>query len=228
MSRTKTGSGPTRMTDGITTSNPAIEGPSMPAKRPGLLRGLYNRVLKLAAGKHAEPALFAVSFAESSFFPIPPDVMLAPMCLTRPERAWRYAAVCTIASVLGGLLGYAIGFLLFESVGKAIIGFFGYAGKEEALRASYDQYGAWIIFAKGLTPIPFKLVTIISGAMAFSLPIFVAACVITRGLRFFLVAWLFKTFGPTLAPVIEKRIGLFSLVFLVILIGGIAVATQLH
>lgn len=192
------------------------------------LRKLYNWVLKLAAGKHAEPALFVVSFAESSFFPIPPDVMLAPMCLTRPERAWRYALLCTIASVLGALLGYAIGYLVFESVGSAIISFFGYGGKEDALRASYDQYGVWIIFLKGVTPIPFKLVTIVSGAMAFSLPVFVAACAVTRAVRFFLVAWLFRTFGPALAPVIEKRIGLFAILFVVILVGGFIVAAQIH
>lgn len=217
------------MTDATpTTADAAIKPAETHKKGGGPLRGLYNYVLKLAAGKHAEPALFAVSFAESSFFPIPPDVMLAPMALTRPERAWRYAAVCTIASVLGGLLGYAIGYLLFESLGSAIISFFGYAGKEEALRASYAEYGVWIIFLKGLTPIPFKLVTIVSGAMEFSLPLFVAACVVTRGLRFFLVAWLFKTFGPTLAPIIEKRIGLFMLLAGVVLVGGFIVAAMLH
>jgi membrane protein YqaA with SNARE-associated domain len=214
-------------TDAPPVGNASVEAP-LKKGGGGPLRGLYNWVLKLSAGKHAEPALFAVSFAESSFFPIPPDVMLAPMCLTRPERAWRYAAVCTIASVLGGLLGYAIGYLLFESVGQWIITLFGYGGKEEALRASYDQYGVWVIFLKGLTPIPFKLVTIISGAMQFSLPIFVGACVVTRGLRFFLVAWLFKTFGPTLAPVIEKRIGLFSLIAVGLLIAGFVVAGMLH
>jgi membrane protein YqaA with SNARE-associated domain len=220
------------MTDGtqsVTAADAAAPaaGVSKP-KGGGPLRWLYNYVLKLAAGKHAEPALFVVSFAESSFFPLPPDVMLAPMCLTRPDRAWRYAAVCTIGSVLGALLGYAIGYLLFESVGSAIISFFGYAGKEDALRASYAEAGVWIIFLKGITPIPFKLVTIISGAMAFNLPIFVAACLVTRAFRFVLVAWLFRTFGPTLAPVIEKRIGLFSLLFVVILVGGFIVAAQLH
>lgn len=196
--------------------------------KTGLLRGVYNSILRLAAGPRAEVGLFVVSFTESSFFPIPPDVMLAPMCLTRPERAWRYAFVCTLASVLGALLGYAIGYLLFESVGSFIISLFGYAGKEEALRASYAQYGAYVIFLKGLTPIPFKLVTIVSGAMEFSLPIFLAACALTRGARFFLVAWLFKTFGPTLAPVIERRIGLVSLALVVLLIGGLLAASQLH
>jgi membrane protein YqaA with SNARE-associated domain len=144
-------------------ATPAAESP----KAKGPLRGLYNWVLKLAGSKHAEPWLFGISFAESSFFPIPPDAMLAPMCFARPERAYRYALVCTIASVLGALLGYAIGYWLFETVGSAIISFFGYGGREEELRAQYADAGAWIIFLKGVTPIPFKLVTIVSGAMAF-------------------------------------------------------------
>lgn len=197
-------------------------------KAKGPFGALYNWVVRLAGSKHAEPALFAVSLAESSFFPIPPDVMLAPMCFARPDRAWRYAIVCTIASVLGALVGYAIGYWLFESVGSQIISVFGYGGKEEELRASYAEAGVWIIFIKGVTPIPFKLVTIVSGAMAFSLPIFIAACVVTRAARFFLVAYLFKTFGPTLAPVIEKRVGMFMLIFVVVLIGGFVVAAQLH
>ena len=213
------------MTDATPAAATAAE-PAAPKR--GVLRGLYDFVLKLAAGPRAEPALFAVSFAESSFFPIPPDVMLAPMCFARPQRAYRYALVCTIASVLGGLLGYTIGYLLFESVGQAILNFFGYGGKLEALRTSYAEYGVWIIFLKGLTPIPFKLVTILSGAMKFSLPIFVGACIVTRGLRFFLEAWVFKTFGPALAPVIEKRIGMFMLAFAVILVGGFIVAALIH
>jgi len=189
---------------------------------------MYQKLLDLAAGPKAEPALFAVSFAESAFFPLPPDVMLAPMCLARPERAWRYALVCTIASVLGGLLGYGIGYFLFDSIGQWILNVFGYAGKVEALRAFYDKWGAWFIFLKGLTPIPFKLVTIISGAMHFSLPIFVAAAIITRGLRFALVAFLFKTFGPSLAPVIEKRIGLVTAGLAAVIVVGVVVATQIH
>lgn len=202
--------------------------PAHAPKAKGPLGALYNWVIRLAGGKQAEPALWAISFAESSFFPIPPDVMLAPMCFARPERSWRYAFGCTIASVLGALLGYAIGYYLFEAVGSAIISVFGYGGKEEELRASYAAAGVWIIFLKGVTPIPFKLVTIISGAMAFNVPIFLAACLVTRAVRFFLVAWLFKTFGPTLAPVIEKRIGLFMLLFVVILVGGFAAAALLH
>lgn len=202
-----------------------------------MLRKLYNKVLTLAGGKNAEPALFAVSFAESSFFPVPPDVMLAPMVLARPERAWRYAAVCTIASVLGALLGYAIGYLLYDTIGKAIIGFFGYAGKEAQLQEDYGgatntflglSPAIWVILGKGLTPIPFKLVTIVSGFMKVGLIGFTLACIVTRAGRFFLVAWLFKKFGPTLAPVIEKRIGMVTVGLLVLIVGGVILATQLH
>jgi membrane protein YqaA with SNARE-associated domain len=215
------------MTDATPAASAADAAVDKP-KAKGPLRGLYNWVLKLAGSKHAEPWLFGISFAESSFFPIPPDVMLAPMCFARPERAYRYALVCTVASVMGALLGYAIGYWLFESIGSAIISLFGYGGKEEELRAQYAEAGVWIIFLKGVTPIPFKLVTIVSGAMAFSVPVFIAACVVTRGIRFFLVAWLFKTFGPQLAPIIEKRIGLFMLLFVVVLVGGFVVASMLH
>lgn len=216
----------------MTEATPTIDTAASPApvhpKAKGPFGAMYNWVMRLAAGKSAEPALYTVSFTESSFFPIPPDVMLAPMCFARPDRWMRYAFGCTLASVAGALLGYAIGFYLFEVVGSAIISFFGYGGKEEELRASYAAAGIWIIFLKGLTPIPFKLVTIVSGAMAFNLPMFILACIVTRGARFFLVAWLFQKFGPTLAPIIEKRVGLFMLLFAVILIGGFAAAALLH
>jgi membrane protein YqaA with SNARE-associated domain len=190
----------------------------------GPLGGLYNWVLKLAGSKHAEPALFCVSFAESSFFPIPPDVMLAPMCFARPDRAYRYALVCTIASVVGGVLGYAIGYFLREW----LLTFEMFQNQLAAFQSQFDQWGLWVILVKGLTPVPYKLVTIASGLALFNLPVFIAASVATRGLRFLLVAFLFKTFGPTLAPIIEKRIGIFMLIFLVIFVGGFIVAAQLH
>ena len=202
---------------------PAQPAPHVP-KAKGPFGALYNWVIRLAGGKHAEPALFAISLAESSFFPIPPDVMLAPMCFARPERAYRYALVCTLASVLGGAFGYALGYFLREW----LLTFEMFQQQLEGFQGQFDQWGLWVILVKGATPIPYKLVTIASGLALFSFPIFIAASVVTRGFRFFLVAWLFKTFGPTLAPVIEKRIGLFMLLFVVILIGGFAAAALMH
>jgi membrane protein YqaA with SNARE-associated domain len=176
-----------------------------------MLNGLKDRTLALARSPNAERTLFVMSFAESSFFPIPPDLLLGPMAAAEPSKWLRYAITCTVASVLGGLLGYAIGMFLFDTVGQAILSFFGYGGREAELREFYDRWGVWFIFIKGLTPIPYKLVTIISGAMAFSLPIFIVASIATRGLRFLIVAWLFQRFGPQIAPVLERRLGLVLL-----------------
>lgn len=183
-----------------------------------------NRILDLARSPNAERALFAMSFAESSFFPLPPDLLLGPMAAAEPKKWWRYAIVCTIASVLGGLLGYAIGMFLMDTIGQGILNFFGYTGeKYAALEAQYAQYGLWVILIKGLTPIPYKLVTIASGALHFSLPMFVAASIVTRGLRFLLVAWLFKQFGPAMGPVIEKRLGWVLLGVALLIISGFVI-----
>lgn len=185
-----------------------------------MLRRLYDWVMGLAASRHAEKSLFAVSFAESSFFPIPPDVMLAPMCLAKPEKAWRYAALCTLASVLGGILGYAIGFFL-QDLGIWLMKITGHAGGLEEFQCWYGKYGVWVILAKGLTPIPYKLVTVASGLAAFSFPMFITASVITRGARFFLVAFAIKRFGPTLLPVIERRLALFAGILIALLVIGL-------
>lgn len=211
------------MTDASTSAETQAAAPHAP-KAKGPFGALYNWVIRMAASKNAEPALFAVSFAESSFFPIPPDVMLAPMCFARPDRAWRYALICTIASVLGGAFGYALGYFLREW----LLTFEMFQQQLTAFQGQFDQWGLWVILVKGATPIPYKLVTIASGLALFNFPIFIAASIATRGFRFFLVAWLFKTFGPALAPVIEKRIGLFMLLFVVILIGGFLVAGLMH
>jgi membrane protein YqaA with SNARE-associated domain len=187
-----------------------------------MLTGLRTRMMDAARSPNAERALFAISFAESSFFPLPPDLMLGPMAAAAPERWLRYAVICTIASVLGGLAGYAIGMFLMEQIGRHILNFFGYSGdREMELRAFYDQWGAWFIFLKGLTPIPYKLVTILSGALHFSLPIFIVASIITRGLRFTLVAWIFQRFGPQIAPIMEKRMGLVLLVVAVVIVAAV-------
>jgi membrane protein YqaA with SNARE-associated domain len=184
-----------------------------------MLTAMKDRMMSAARSPNAERALFAISFAESSFFPLPPDLMLGPMAAAEPSKWLRYALTCTVASVLGGLLGYAIGMFLMDQVGRHILNFFGYSGERELeLRAFYDQWGAWFIFLKGLTPIPFKLVTILSGALHFSLPIFIVACIITRGARFLLVAWVFQKFGPQIAPIMEKRLGLVLLVVAVVIV----------
>ena len=185
-----------------------------------MLRKLYDWVMGLARHKHATKALAAVSFAESSFFPIPPDVMLAPMVVQRPDRAWFYATVCTIASVLGGLLGYAIGHFL-EPVGMWLLAVMGKADTFEASKALFQQHGAWVILIKGLTPIPYKLITIAAGVFAFNLPLFIVLSVITRAGRFFLVAFVVKTFGPAVLEVVERRLALWTFIFVAVLVGAI-------
>ena len=185
-----------------------------------MLRKLYDWVMSLARHKHATKALAAVSFAESSFFPIPPDVMLAPMVVTRPDRAYFYAMVCTIASVLGGLLGYAIGHFL-EPAGMWLLAVMGKADTFEASKALFQQHGAWVILIKGLTPIPYKLITIAAGIFAFNLPLFILLSVITRAARFFLVAFVVKTFGPAMLEVVEKRLALWTFIFVAVLDGTI-------
>jgi membrane protein YqaA with SNARE-associated domain len=192
-----------------------------------MFRKLYDWVFALARSKHATPALAVVSFAESSFFPIPPDVMLAPMVLARPDRAYFYAGVCTLASVLGGMLGYFIGFHLADA-GEWLLRLAGHAGGQAEFQHWFDRWGLWVILIKGLTPIPYKLVTILSGALHFSLPIFIAASIVTRGLRFTAVAWIFQRFGPQIAPIMEKRMGLVLVVVAVVIVGAVLALRYLH
>lgn len=188
-----------------------------------MFRALYDWTLRLAGHRHADRYMAAVSFAESSFFPIPPDVMLVPMILARREQAYRIAAICTISSVLGAMLGYAIGYFLYESVGKWLLDLYHLEGKVAALKALYDRYGALVILIKGLTPIPFKLVTIASGIFTFNFPLFVLLASITRGARFFLVAYLLKRFGAPVQKVLEERLNLIGWLVLAALIGGFAI-----
>jgi membrane protein YqaA with SNARE-associated domain len=192
-----------------------------------MLRRLYDWTISLAASPNALPTLGVVSFVESSFFPIPPDAMIIPMVLARPERAWTVALVATVTSVIGGMLGYAIGYYLFETVGMKVIAFYGLQGRFEDFRQMYAQWGLWIILIKGMTPIPYKLVTIASGAAAFSFPVFVVASIITRGLRFFLVAALLKYYGPPIRNFIERRLTLVTTIFVVGLVGGFVVIRYL-
>jgi membrane protein YqaA with SNARE-associated domain len=185
-----------------------------------MLRGLYDWVLRLAAHPRAIPALGVISFLESSVFPIPPDVMLVPMVLAKRDKAFRIALVCTVASVLGGLLGYAIGYYFFETLGEWVVRTYGLQDSLAAFRKGFAEYGIWIILIKGLTPIPYKLVTIASGAAHFDLFTFVWASIVTRGVRFFAVAGLLWRFGEPIRDFIEERLTLVTWLFLIALVGG--------
>ncbi|HEX8528179.1 YqaA family protein [Allosphingosinicella sp.] len=164
----------------------------------------------------------AVSFAESSFFPIPPDVILVPMILARRDQAYLIAAVCTAASVLGGLFGYAIGYFLYDSVGIWLVNLYGAHDALQEFRHWYDEWGAAVILVKGLTPIPFKVVTIASGFFQYNFALFVILATITRAARFFLIAWLLKRYGAPIQSFIDNRLTLISWVILGLLAGGFA------
>ena len=185
-----------------------------------MLRRFYDWVIALSGHRHALTWLAAVSFIESSFFPVPPDAMLVPMVLARPDRAWRIALTCTVASVLGGLLGYAIGYYAYEAFGHYVVSAHDY----DAYRAAYDRWGLWVILVKGMTPIPYKLVTIASGVAHFDLTVFVAASIVTRGVRFFLEAALLRIYGVPIRSFIEKYLMLVTTGFLALVVGGILAA----
>ena len=188
-----------------------------------MLRSLYDWVIRLAGHRRAIPILGVISFLESSVFPIPPDVMLIPMVLANRDKAFRVALVCTVCSVLGGLLGYAIGYYFFETIGEWVVKTYGLQSGLAAFRAGFAEYGIWIILIKGLTPIPYKLVTIASGAAHFDLFTFVWASIVTRGVRFFVVAALLWKFGEPIRAFIEKRLTLVTWLFLIALVGGFVV-----
>jgi len=185
-----------------------------------MLRKLYDWTMSLARTRHAERALGGVSFVESSFFPIPPDTILIPMVLAERRRWLRYALICTIASVLGALLGYAIGAFLFEAIGKPILAFYGKEHAFDQMAEWYNRWGAWGILFGAVTPFPYKVLTIFSGATGFNLAIFIVVSIVGRGLRFFLVAWLLYRIGEPIRIFIEKHLGLLFTAFVVLLIGG--------
>jgi membrane protein YqaA with SNARE-associated domain len=178
-----------------------------------MLRRMYDWCVAAAYRPAAKWIMGSVSFAESSFFPIPPDAMLIPMALARPEKAYSYAFLCTWTSVAGGMLGYAIGALLYDSVGQWVISAYGLGSEADAFKEYYAKWGALIILLKGLTPIPYKLVTIASGLAQFNLGAFILASIVTRGARFFLVAALLRLFGTPVRDFIEKRLTLVTTSF---------------
>ncbi len=191
-------------------------------KWTAFFKGMYDRVLKCAEHPQAVWLLALFSFAESSFFPIPPDVLLIPMILARPNRAFRLAAICTVASVAGGFAGYAIGAFLYDAVAVPIFDFYGYTDKVEVFKQAYNAYGAWIVAAAGFTPFPYKVITILSGMTGLSLDVFSVASVLSRGGRFFLLAALLWKFGAPMEKFIEKNLGWLATLFFALLAGGFA------
>jgi len=185
-----------------------------------MIRRLYDWTLSLASGPRAPAALGSVSFIESSVFPIPPDILLIPMVIARRDKAWWYALLCTITSVAGGIAGYLIGMFLFEQVAVPVLTFYGKMHWLDEFSTVFSQYGWWFVFIAGLTPFPYKVITIASGVAGLSLPVFIFASIVSRGIRFFIVAGLLYLFGPPIKDFIERRLGLMFTIFVVLLVGG--------
>ena len=192
-----------------------------------MIRALYDWTISLAEHPRALWALALVAFVESSVFPIPPDILMIPMIIARPSRAFVIAGVAMIASVLGGMLGYYIGWGLFESVDRPVLEFYGKTDHFAAFAERYNDWGAWAVLIAGVTPFPYKVITILSGSTGLSLPVFVISSVIARGLRFFLIAALLWRFGAPIRDFIERRLGLMFSLFVVILLGGFATVKYL-
>src|SRR5262249_53697625 len=189
-----------------------------------MLRRLYDWCIAAAGKPYANWIMGIVSFVESSFFPVPPDAMLIPMALARPDRAYFYASLCTVTSVAGGVLGYLIGACLYDSLGLWLMQLYGYGNKLEAFREGYAVWGTWIILFKGLTPIPYKIVTIASGFAGYPVIPFVLLSIIARGTRFYFVAFLLHRYGDHAREIIEKRLGFWVTVSTVTLVAGIFIA----
>ena len=192
-----------------------------------MLRRIYDWCIDAADKPYALWALGAVAFAESSFFPIPPDIMLLPMSVAQPKRAWLFAGVCTVMSVLGGVFGYAIGALLYDSVGHWLITLYGLGDSVEAFRASYAKWGALVILLKGLTPIPYKLVTITSGFAGYNIWLFILCSIVARGGRFFVVAVLLNRYGDLIRSELEKRLSTWVAIGAAVLVLGFYIAFKL-
>jgi len=192
-----------------------------------MLRRLYDWCIAAAGKPHASWIMGIVSFVESSFFPVPPDAMLIPMALARPDKAYFYATLCTVTSVAGGLLGYFIGAVLYDSLGLWLMQLYGYGNKIEAFRDAYREWGTWIILLKGMTPIPYKIVTIASGFTGYPVIPFILLSFVARGMRFYLVAFLLHRYGPQAREIIEKRLGFWVTISSLTLVVGIIVAVYI-
>jgi membrane protein YqaA with SNARE-associated domain len=185
-----------------------------------MMRNVYDWMMRTARHERAGSALFWVAFVESSVFPIPPDVMLVPMVIAERAKAWWYATIATVGSVIGGAAGYAIGYFLLETVGKPILEFYGVANRFGEFQSWFNEWGVLILLAKGMTPFPYKVLTITAGATHMNLPAFMLASIGARAMRFFLVAGLLYWFGEPIRDFIERRLTLVTTVFVVVLIGG--------
>jgi membrane protein YqaA with SNARE-associated domain len=185
-----------------------------------MMRRLYDWMMRMAGHKKAPQALFWVAFIESSVFPIPPDVMLIPMILAQRAKAFLYATICLAGSVIGGVAGYAIGYYLFDLVGEPILRVYGYGEKYQQTADLFNEWGPWILIAKGWTPFPYKVLTIAAGAFKMSIVPFILASIVARAMRFYLVAALLYWFGEPIRDFIEKRLSLVTTAFVVLLVGG--------
>ena len=192
-----------------------------------MLKRLYDWTLSLAEHPRALWALAFVAFIESSVFPIPPDLLMIPMIVARPSRAFLIAGIAMVASVLGGMLGYYIGAVLFDSVGQPVLEFYGKTEYFEEFSHRYNEYGAWAVLIAGVTPFPYKVITILSGSTGLSLPVFILSSIVARGLRFFIVAGLLFYFGAPIREFIERRLGLMFTLFVVLLVGGFGLVKYL-
>ncbi|WP_224824760.1 YqaA family protein [Cognatishimia sp. MH4019] len=185
-----------------------------------MIRRLYDWTLSLAESPYALWALAAVAFMESSFFPIPPDLLMIPMILATPRRAFLIAGVALVSSVLGGLFGYAIGALAYDTLGAPVLMALGKEAYFEQFTTRYNEWGLWVVLTAGVTPFPYKVITILSGATGLNLPVFILTSIVARGLRFFVVAWLLWKFGAPIRDFIEKRLGLMFTLFIILLFGS--------
>ncbi|NND17800.1 MAG: DedA family protein [Silicimonas sp.] len=192
-----------------------------------MLRRLYDWTISLSAHPRALWALGFVAFIESSVFPIPPDILIIPMIIAAPSRAWLIALVATVFSVLGGLFGYFIGAVLFDTVGQWVFDVYGKADAVEAFNQRFNDWGAWAVLVAGVTPFPYKVITIMSGWTGLSIPVFIVASIVARGLRFFILAGLLWKFGPPIRIFIEKYLGLLFTLFVILLFGGFYVLKYL-
>ncbi len=183
---------------------------------------MYQWVVAWAAHRHAQWGLAGISVAESSFFPIPPDVLMIPMCFSQPQKAWRYACITTICSVFGGVIGYVIGAQFYEIFGAPLLSAYGYSDKFDAFQSVFSDWGWWIVIGAGFTPFPYKVITISAGVAGLAFPIFMLASFIGRGARFFLLAFLFWWIGPKIKPFIENNLTWVTSAAFIILISGFA------